>query len=72
MESDYTGLRPCPFCGGAAVVARSPERGGFHDTPASARVTCVDCGAKGPERSQSSGTDYVDRCVLCWQMRDDR
>lgn len=55
-------LRPCPFCGGKAIMTVDEIESDFYSTKMSVRVSCRNCGATMPEQigiTPRQGCEYI-------------
>lgn len=62
-EKTEQGLKPCPFCGGEAQIARAMHMG---NVTYRFFVTCLVCGAETPRTSRT-----IKQATEAWNRRSD-
>ncbi len=64
-------LKPCPFCGGKAILSEKTECHGHGMYIRDHYVICTECFAKGESKSEYSmkREECISNCVKAWNRR---
>ena len=66
---EHNELKPCPFCGGEAVLRNETEMVGFGSCDDIYFVKCVICEAQGSKFGVWAGKNRKEKAIEAWNRR---